>query len=101
MTFIKSVRRNGTCLQTQDRVGTTAEEKYFTVMTERFGKLFFDSRDGYNRWCDEGRKQNEASGCFTNARHYFDSSFTGTGTGADELMIVEAYHVEDAVDGSA
>ena len=92
MTFIEVVRPNGTCYSTSDKVGSKAEEKYCTVMTERWGKLFFTSEDYYHRWCVEGRKQNEINGCFTNAKYYFDNSL---GDGDGDIMIEEAYQVED------
>lgn len=91
MPFIEVVRPNGTCYQTTEKVGSLAEKNYFTVITERWGKLFFTSQDYYNRWVKEGRRQNSINGCITSAKYYFDSSFEGN----DDLMIVEAYHVGD------
>ena len=92
MSYIEVVRPNGTCYSTTDKIGSVAEESYFTVMTERWGKLFFSTEEHYQRWCLEGRRQNEINGCFTSAKYYFDNSIEGN----DELMIVEAYQVEDA-----
>lgn len=92
MSYIEVVRPNGTCYGTTDKIGSLAEKDYFTVMTERWGKLFFSTEEHYQRWCLEGRKQNEINGCFTSAKYYFDNAFEGN----DELMIVEAYQVGDA-----
>lgn len=92
MPFIEVVRPNGTCYQSTEKIGSSAEKNYFTVMTERWGKLFFVSKEYYNRWVKEGRRQNSINGCITSAKYYFDNSFEGN----DELMIVEAYHVGDA-----
>ena len=91
MPSIEIVRSNGTCYTTTERVGSLAEKHYFTVMTERWGKLFFTSEEYYRRWCREGRRQNERSGCFMNAKYYFDNSLAEN----EELMIVEAYQVEE------
>ena len=90
MTFIEVIRPNGTCYNTTDKIGSREEKKYFTVMTERWGKIFFTSEEYYDRWCVEGRRQNEINGCFTNAKYYFDSS-----NDDEDIMIVEAYHVEN------
>ena len=90
MSLIEVIRPNGTSYITADKLGSKAEEKYFSVMTERWGKLFFTSREYYERWCNEGRKQNEVNGCFTNTKYYFDHTFED-----DDMMIIEAYDVED------
>ena len=89
MPLIEVVRPNGTSYITADTVGSDAERKYFSVMTELWGKLFFTSKEYYERWCSEGRKQNEVNGCFTNTKYYFDDSFEN-----DDMMIIEAYNVD-------
>lgn len=91
MSLIEIVRPNGTCYTTTEKMGSLAENNYFTVMTERWGKLFFTSEEYYRRWCREGRRQNERNGCFMNAKYYFENSFAEN----DELLIVEAYQVDE------
>ena len=91
MSFIEVVRSNGTNYITSDKVGSKEEYKYFRVMTERWGKLFFNCEEDYTKWCEGSRKQNEINGCFTSAKYYYDNAFDD----CDDVMIIEAYSVDD------
>ena len=93
MAFIEIVRGNGTSYTTTEKIGSTAEKNYFTVMTERWGKLFFTSEKHYRCWDREGRRQNERNGCIMNAEYYFENSLDGE----NDLMIVEAYQVNEDI----
>lgn len=94
MAFIEIVRSNGTSYTTTEKIGSKAEKNYFTVMTERWGKLFFTSKKHYQCWTTEGRKQNDKNGCIMNAEYYFENSQEG---GENDLMIVEAYQVNEDI----
>lgn len=93
MSFIEVVRTNGTNYFTTDKIGSMDEYKYFRVMTEKWGKLFFNSEDDYTKWCTESRRQNEINGYFTTAKYYFDNTFDEN----DDVMIIEAYTVNEVV----
>lgn len=93
MSFIEVVRSNGTTHLTSDKVGSKEEFKYFRVMTERWGKLYFHSEEDYKKWCAESRRQNEINGHFTSAKYYFDNTIEDN----DDVMIIEAYTVENTL----
>ena len=90
MTYIDIVRPNGTCYTTSERVGSAAEADLFRVITERWGKLFFTSEEGYNRWCAKGRARNQTTGFFANATYHSDTAFEDA---ASDAVIIEAYTV--------
>ena len=55
MPFIEMMSRDGTSVVTDHVVGSRMETKYFRVMTEDFGKLFFPSKKEYMMWLKKGR----------------------------------------------
>ena len=51
---------NGKLYETAHSIGVKDHEsQYFRVMTEKWGKLFFYSKEDYDRWCRTGRRDNE------------------------------------------
>jgi hypothetical protein len=89
MTYIEIVRPNGTCYTTSEKVGTAAETDLFRVITERWGKIFFTSEEGYNKWCAKGRERNETTGFIANATYHLDTAFED----ATDAVVIEAYTV--------
>ena len=51
---------DGKLYKTEHTIGVKDHESgYFRVMTEKWGKLFFYSKEDYDRWCKTGRQENE------------------------------------------
>ena len=67
---ISIVQPNGTVHGSQKYCGTADEHQYFKVITERWGKIFFESRGKYRQWCRNGRRRNEDSGRFFPSRDH-------------------------------
>jgi hypothetical protein len=69
-------------------------------MTEKWGKLYFDSHTTYHRWCKSGRRRNLTSGRFPLARELQrkldeERAEALLRDGEDEAhVIVEEYNVE-------
>ena len=47
---IAVTQTNGYMRQTNQNVGSAAEQAYYRVITEKSGKLYFDSKDDYLQW---------------------------------------------------
>lgn len=107
--LIQTVQMNGSLYVTDKRMGTPEEREFYTVMTERWGKLYFDSKGTYYRWCRQGRRRNNELGRFLRPRQRDPQRFRdeereglgddGGGTG-DDMVIIEEYVVEDCVAGN-
>jgi hypothetical protein len=55
MKTIPAMQPNGRYRATEHRIGSSGEHNFFRVMTEKHGKLFFDSKDDYLKWSTYGR----------------------------------------------
>ena len=55
MGYIEMMSRDGTSVTTADIIGSKGEKKYFRVMTEPYGKIFFASKRDYLMWVKKGR----------------------------------------------
>lgn len=75
-------------------IGRRADEKqYFTVMTEKHGKLFFDSRRCYEQWCNYGRKHRRDVDTHQMAAQKPEEQVAVAEE--DDMVIVEEYTVEE------
>ena len=79
-------------------IGRAEDEKeYYTVMTEKHGKLYFDSHRCYKQWCAHGRKHRRDVDTFRMAHQTQKPAEEEQVVVAedDEMMIVEEYTVEE------
>jgi hypothetical protein len=61
---------NGKLYETAHSIGVKDHEsQYFRIMTEKWGKLFFYSKEDYDRWCRTGRRDNERTNTLFVADH--------------------------------
>ena len=102
--YIKIVQPNGTVVLTSKRVGSLDERDLYTVITEKWGKLFFDSRKNYFKWKKSGRRKNMRTGRFPRANDTYrlrQSDMIGDGDGEvggeedSEHIVVEEYTVDE------
>lgn len=101
MPYIRVVQPNGTYLQTDYLVGSTREREYFSVMTERWGKIFFDKGSAYRRWKRSGRAKNLSLGYFINATKRLQREMIQDAMldPTEDAVIVEEYTVVDSEEG--
>jgi hypothetical protein len=64
---IAVTQSNGYFRRTDQHVGSAAERQYYRVMTEKHGKLFFDSEGDYHAWASSGDRRQGAGA--TAAKH--------------------------------
>jgi hypothetical protein len=95
MSYIEVVQPDGTAYATLFKMGSKDERQYWRVMTERWGKLFFDSRDAYDRWCSTGRANSERRGHFPSSRRHTAQPTQLNEEGQEEFVIIEEYVVEE------
>ena len=55
MPLIEMMTHTGVAMVTPDQVGSEQERKYFRVIVEDAGKLFFSDEGEYRRWVECGR----------------------------------------------
>ena len=55
MPLIEMMSHTGVAMVTPDQVGSEQERKYFRVIVEDVGKLFFSDEGEYRHWVDCGR----------------------------------------------
>jgi hypothetical protein len=95
MSYIEVVQPDGTAYATLFKVGSNDERQFCRVMTERWGKLFFDSRETYDRWCSSGRANSERRGHFPSSRRHTAQPTQVNEDGQEEFVIIEEYVVEE------
>lgn len=94
MSYIDIAQPDGTAFSTLIKAGSQEEKQFFRVITERFGKLWFDSRDAYEQWCAVGRVATERRGYFQSGPRHASQVEVNTDT-QDEFVIIEEYVVEE------
>ena len=95
MVTISIVQPNGTVHGSQKYCGTADEHQYFKVITERWGKLFFESRGKYRQWCRNGSQRNEDSGRFFPSRNRGMEKLSSEEEEKKEHEYIEEYTVAD------
>ena len=95
MSYIQVVQSDGTAYATSFKVGSNDERQFFRVMTEHWGKLFFDSENTYNQWCSSGRANSERRGHFPSSRRQAAQITQLNEDGQDEFVIIEESVVEE------
>ena len=95
MSYIEVVQPDGTSYATLFKAGSKDERQFYRVMTERWGKLFFDSRNTYERWSHSGRANSERRGYFLNSRRQAVQSSQVIDDAQEEFVIIEEYVVEE------
>lgn len=96
MSYIEVVQPDGTAYATLFKAGSKEERQFCRVMTERWGKLFFDSRETYDRWCSSGGRANsERRGHFPSSRRHTAQPTQVNEDGQEEFVIIEEYVVEE------
>ena len=55
MPYIEVMGHDGLAVQTNYTIGSAHEKRYYRVMTEDHGKMFFITPNDYNRWLKYGR----------------------------------------------
>ena len=58
--YITVMHADGSNRTVAEAVGSQHEQKYYRVMTETHGKLFFDSKQQYAQWNTRGRRVYDA-----------------------------------------
>ena len=94
MSYIDIAQPDGTAFSTLIKAGSQEKKQFFRVITERFGKLWFDSRDAYEQWCAVGRVATERRGYFQSGPRHASQVEVNTDT-QDEFVIIEEYVVEE------
>lgn len=95
MSYIEVAQPDGTAYATSFKAGSNDERRFFRVMTERWGKLFFDSEETYHRWCSSGRANTERRGHFPSSRRQAAQPTQLNEDGQEEFVIIEEYVVEE------
>lgn len=94
MSYIEIAQPDGTSFSTLIKAGSQEETQFFRVITERFGKLWFDSRETYEQWCSTGRIATERRGYFQSGPRHASQIETNN-EAQDEFVIIEEYVVEE------
>ena len=95
MSYIEVAQPDGTSYATTLKVGSNDERQFCRVMTERWGKLFFESEDKYHQWCRSGRANTERRGHFPSSRRQTAPTTQVNEDGQEEFVIIEEYVVEE------
>ena len=112
--YVHLVQPNGSVVATSILKGSPEERQFTRVMipsfADRYGKLYFSSKDKFSQWNRQGRRKNVSTGKFFLAKEYHgrrmaemaegdggdggdDGDMNGDGV-VDDGVVIEEYTVE-------
>ena len=107
--YVHLVQPNGSVVATSILKGSPEERQFTRVMipsfADRYGKLYFSSKDKFSQWNRQGRRKNVSTGKFFLAKEYHgrrmadmaegdDGDMNGDGVVVDDGVVIEEYTVE-------